>query len=221
MFDSVNPLWRKQQSQWASRLDRFRFHFGKLVRLNPAEMWAYGRERSEAIIERIRRLAWRAAYKLRLQTDRRRNHQLRDLSEILSITASQYTPSQYSGRVAMVRPQVRPPGTRSDAAESWKNLLPHLDVIDVPGTTSICSASLTSKKWRADLTSFYNPLQRRARTCRPAPMILDRQDLAPATLNQRPTDRPSRRPLSSYRSFWCFTSFPTLSKTAQRTILIN
>src|SRR5262249_30257964 len=89
MFDSVNPLWRKQQNRWAMRADRLKFHFGNFTRMNWPGRKAYCGERLNTLNVKLKRLAWRAAYELGLRDDRRRNHQSRDLNEILNFTASE------------------------------------------------------------------------------------------------------------------------------------
>jgi amino acid adenylation domain-containing protein len=133
LFDSFNPVWRKHRNALARRMDRMHFHFVNLARMGVREWPVYCRVRMQTLAVAVRRLAWRAAYKLRLRTERRRNHHLRDAGEILNVAVSEYEPQPYAGPVALIRPKLRPAGKRSDSAYSWTGLIPHLQIIDVPG----------------------------------------------------------------------------------------
>jgi thioesterase domain-containing protein len=133
LFDSFNPVWRKNRNALARRMDRMHFHFVNLTRMGVREWPVYCRVRMQTLAAAVRRLAWRAVYKLRLRTERRRNHHLRDVGEILNVAVSEYEPQPYVGPVALIRPKLRPAGKRSDSAYSWTGLIPHLEIIDVPG----------------------------------------------------------------------------------------
>jgi amino acid adenylation domain-containing protein len=133
LFDSSNPVWRKKRNPWATRVDRMRFHVANLLRMKSAEWYVYCRERIQSIAADLRRQAWRVVYKLRLRADRRMNRQSRNLGEILSLAVAEYTPARYEGPVALIRPRNRPSGKNCDAAYSWRDVMPKLEVIDVPG----------------------------------------------------------------------------------------
>ena len=130
MFDTSNPT---QVSRWPFRVDRLEFHLAKLARISFTEIPAYCIERLRSLATTAKRLWWRTAYKWKVLTDRRIDHELRDLTRALTIAASRYVPRPYQGTVLLVRPKERPAGRRADCASGWHELVPNLQAVDTAG----------------------------------------------------------------------------------------
>jgi len=133
MFDSFNPASLRNQPGRMIRMDRLKFHLVSLWRLDAKQAIAYAGERVRTLTERMRARSWRASYKLHLLVDRRMDHLLRKADQVLRHSVLEYCPGPYEGSVLVVRAQIRPAGTYADAGFGWRNLVPDLEVVEVPG----------------------------------------------------------------------------------------
>ena len=120
LFDSFNGAARS--GSWPSR-ERIEYHLGVASRLPAGSLMAYCRERLRSVGMRIRTAAWRTGI----------SGSLRHPDQVLALAASEYSPQPYSGNVLLFRAQARPAGDRADAASGWRDLVPRLNVLDVPG----------------------------------------------------------------------------------------
>lgn len=133
LVDAFNPARWMRESGWGARGNRILFHLENLSTLNFARGAAYIRDRLKMLRRRVRRAAWRAAYRLQLVTERRVGDRLRILEQMISVAISHYVPPPYAGRVLLLRAGDRPRGSYGDPARGWAGVAGDLHVADVPG----------------------------------------------------------------------------------------
>ena len=111
------------------RMKREMFHLSHLWKIPWKDRSRYVRGRFETLKMRLQHRRWKMASNAAPE-DR---PQERLLDEILFLSSLSYRPSSFSGPVLFLQPQLRPAGPYWDLALDWRELLEHLDVVEVPG----------------------------------------------------------------------------------------
>ena len=131
LFDSHNPAALRAGS-WLNR-EHLQHHLAVVSRLRAAQVLAHGRGLVDALGTRLRTRSWRAAYHRRMESGPALDPGLRQPDQMLHHAVSEYSPRHYPGPVLLFRPESRPAGRFADAASGWRDLIPQLRTIDVPG----------------------------------------------------------------------------------------
>ena len=131
MVDSFVPAGMRAESRWAVRKERVRYHFANISALNARQSVEYTRQRFETIAGNIRAWSWRALYKSQLRAGRRANHVSQAVEQITRFVVREYRPRRFEGRVLLLRARKR--ASSAGAALGWRELVPDLQVVDVPG----------------------------------------------------------------------------------------
>ncbi len=135
MIDSPNPKSAGQRPLLA-RVDRMIFHLRNLARMDADHMIDYGRERWQTLSKNLRSRRWRRDYEEKLREGVEVDPDFLDVEQIMRVCAFKYEPKPYPGAVLMLRPMERPRGVQADLAFWWRDLLPNLQVADIPGNHS-------------------------------------------------------------------------------------
>jgi thioesterase domain-containing protein len=105
------------------------FHLSRLWQVPRSERASYLRTRLEWLKVLLRNRRLKSAYA------GNREHAPRDrlFEEILFLSALNYAPQPYGGRMLFLRPQQRPKDPYADLTFDWKNLVRTLECVEVPG----------------------------------------------------------------------------------------
>lgn len=145
MIDSPNPQAAGHRTL-AARGGRMAFHIRNLVRLDSDGMIDYGRERWQTLAQNFRSRRWRAEYRERLRGGLDVDPDSLDLEQIMRVSVLDYEPQPYPGTVLMLRPTERPKGRYADSAVGWRELVPNLQVVDIPGNHSSMFSEPNAKR---------------------------------------------------------------------------
>ena len=111
------------------RVKREVFHLSRLWHMPRSERASYLRTRLEWLKVLLRNRRLKSAY----AGNRENAPRDRLFEEILFLSALDYTPQPYGGRMLFLRPQQRPKDPYADLTFDWKNLVRKLERFEVPG----------------------------------------------------------------------------------------